>query len=224
MSDPKHSDIEDSQIVDTRPSSQREAVSWCPAQIAGREPVIWNVPRPELVSSFKTTLDQANDEKPLQKFFEDNPDVLLTGIVRPHTGWVIPRHSLPKPDGGSWVPDFVICEWTSVGPDWYIVELESPKKSPLKKDGDASQICNHAADQINSYRAYIEQHGHILRGYGWPKLHGQAHGIIVIGRRSDPLRMRHPDRLRDFRRQQIEVMSYDRLFEKFQSFQAMLSA
>lgn len=178
----------------------------CPKQIAGRDPVKWNVWRP-----------------PLQAFFEEYPEALLTGLVKPHTGWVIPRPRLPKPDGGLWVPDFIVCEWNSMGPDWFIIELESPTKSPLTRDPDVSQICNHAAAQIDSYRAYIEEHGHFLRENGWPKVHGQCDGIIVIGRRNDPNRSRHTGKLQAFRRQRIDIASYDRLLEECQSMQDHLS-
>jgi len=185
--------------------------------------VNWNLAQPLLVGQFQNTLEHATDERPLQAFFEKHPEVLLTGVVRPHNGWVIPRPKFAPPNHDPLVPDFVICEWSSVGPDWYIVELENPRKGPLKSNGDISQICNHAANQINTYRRFIEEHGHFLRGHGWPKLHREAEGIIVIGRRNDPLRAKFPDSLQEFKRQRIDVVSYDRLLEKFRAFQAALS-
>jgi antiviral defense system Shedu protein SduA len=210
----------DPQVVDTRPSSERDLVIGLPQQIAGYDPINWNVCRPQLTGNFASVLEKASDEKPLQKFFEEYPEALLTGLVKPHIGWVIPRPRLPKPDGGC-VPDFIICEWSSVGPDWIIVELESPTTSPFTKSGAISQICNHAAEQINGYKDYIEQHGHFLRDHGWPKLHGVCEGIIVIGRRNDPGRSKYADKLRAFKRQQISVASYDRLFEECQFMQAV---
>jgi hypothetical protein len=212
----------DPQAVDTRPASERDLVLGLPKQIAGYEPVHWHVHRPELVEKFSSTLEPAIDEKPLQMFFEEHPEALLTGLVKPHTGWVIPRPRWPKPDGGFLVPDFIVCEWKSVGPDWFIIELESPKSSPLTKSGDVSQICNHAVGQINDYRNYIQEHGHFLRGNGWPKLHGEFEGFVVIGRRTDPNRLEHPDKLQAFDRQKIEIVSYDRLLEEFRSMQSYL--
>jgi hypothetical protein len=213
--------------LDARPNNsfltqKDNIVSWIPAQIAGRDPVRWNALRPLLVSEFECVLETATDESSLQRFFERSPEALLTGVVKPHTGWVIPRPSFPKPAGGSWVPDFMICEWTSTGSDWYVVELESPKVSPVTKKGDLRQACNHAVDQINSYRAYVEEHGHFLRGAGWPMLYGHCKGIVVIGRRNNPIRIEFSDRLRDLNRQQIEVISYDRLLENCRDFQDVL--
>jgi len=59
---------------------------WCPEQIAGVDPIKWNLPRPNLVEEVRQTLDAARDEGPLQRFFEANPVALLTGLVRPNTG------------------------------------------------------------------------------------------------------------------------------------------
>jgi hypothetical protein len=212
----------DPQMVDSRPARERELVLAFPKQIAGLDPIKWGTPCPELPREFSSVLEKARDEKPLQMFFEAHPAALLTALVQPHTGWVIPRPKLPKPDGGGWVPDFIICEWSSVGPDWIIVELESPIKSPLTKTGKVSAICNHAAEQINDYKSFIRDHGYYLRANGWPKLHAECSGVIVIGRR-DPIRSKHADKLEAFRRQRIEVASYDRLLEHCELMQRVLS-
>jgi hypothetical protein len=61
---------------------------------------------------FHEVLSPAKNEKPLQLLFEQYPIILLTSIVCHRTSWVFARQSLPKPEGGSWVPDFMICDWT----------------------------------------------------------------------------------------------------------------
>ena len=209
---------DEAQIIDARPARERDVVLWTPDQIGGMDPVTWSAFQPGLVEEFTEKLNGAVDEKPLQAFFEQHPQALLAGLVAPHKTWVIPKPRLSEPNGKFWIPDFIVCDWTTVGPDWFVVELESPKARPLKEDGDFRQDCNHAVDQINSYRSFIEEHGPYLRAE-WPKLHGQFEGVIVIGRRDDPLRAKYPDRLRDGRRQKIEVMSYDRLLESCGIFQ-----
>ena len=211
----------DPQFVDTRPPGERDLVSGRPKQIAGCDPITWHVWRPELTHKFSSVLETASDEKPLQIFFEEYPEALLTGLVKPHTGWVISRPKLPKPDGGGWIPDFIICEWKSVGPDWIIVELKSPRASPLTNSGRISGYCNRAAEQINDYKTHIEKHGHFLREGGWPNLHGQCDGVIVIGRRDDSNRSLG-DKLASFKRQRIEIASYDRLLEECQWMQDYL--
>jgi len=116
-------------------------LAWPPKTIGGHSPVKWSsTDRVQIAGQFRRVLVQAKDEMPIQKFFEDNPVMLLRGLIRPHTAWVIPRPIFPLPQGGGGVPDFVLCEWSSVGPRWIIVELESPTRSPVTKSSIAA-IC-----------------------------------------------------------------------------------
>lgn len=213
---------DDPQTFDDRPSSERSIVLWVPKKNGGRDPINWNRPTDGLIQNFERTLESAIDERPLQEFFEQMPQALLTGVVSPHRGWVIPKPTIPEAGGRFWQPDFIVCDWSSVGPEWFIVELESPTGSPLLKKGDTSSICNHAINQIHDYRNAIDEHGYFLRGNGWPKLHGKFQGIIIIGRRGDPLRAQYPDRLRQYRSDGIEIMSYDRVLERCREFQEMV--
>jgi hypothetical protein len=187
--------------------------TWCPEKIAGLDSVGWNVNRPKLIANFRDVLWSTRDERPLQRFFEQNPVALLFGLVRPHTAWVIPHPSLPRPQGGGGVPDFIVCEWSSIGPKWILVELESPKKSPVTKTG-VSAICNHAVEQINDYRRYLRDNALFLRDNGWPEIHGECDGVVVIGRRTDARRAELSPKLAAFKKQAIEIVSYDRLLEQ----------
>lgn len=101
----------------------------CPDTIGGRRAVDWNIPQPQLVSLFETVLESAKDEKPMQLFVEENPVALLTGLVRPHQAWVIPRPSLPKSDGSGWVPDFIVCEWSSTGHTGSSLNLKARRRA-----------------------------------------------------------------------------------------------
>jgi hypothetical protein len=165
------------------------------------------------IADFREVLRNARDERPLQRFFEQNPVALLFGLVRPHTAWIIPHPSLPRPQGGGGVPDFIVCEWSSIGPKWTLIELESPKKSPVTKTG-VSSICNHAVEQINDYRRYLRDNALFLRDNGWPDIHGECDGVVVIGRRTDTNRAGLSPKLVAFRRQAIDIVSYDRLLER----------
>jgi len=187
-------------------------LAWPPKTIGGHSPVKWSsTDRVQIAGQFRRVLVQAKDEMPIQKFFEDNPVMLLRGLIRPHTAWVIPRPIFPLPQGGGGVPDFVLCEWSSVGPRWIIVELESPTRSPVTKSSIAA-ICYHAVEQINHYRGYLRDNAQYLRANGWPGIHGECDGIVLIGRRTDAPQA-HRGRLADFRRQNIEVASYDRILD-----------
>jgi hypothetical protein len=198
-----------------RGDPKRSLVLECPDRIANTEPVRWSYRQVGLLTQFGRVLASSKDERPLQKFFEDNPIALLLGLVQPHRAWVIPRPSLPKPSGGGWIPDFIVCEWSSIGPLWIVVELESPRTRAITKRG-LSQVCNHGAEQINSYRTYLRDHAMLLRDAGWPRIHGECDGALIIARRSDPMRSKHSEKLEAFRRQKIEIMSYDRLLENYE--------
>ncbi len=192
----------------------RHLCTFLPARLPASTPVHWNVSSPRVLANFRRILRTAKDERPLQSFFKENPIALATGLLRPHAVWVIPWPSLLLPQSGGGIPDFILCEWSSIGPQWIIVELESPRKSPVTRSG-VSAICNHAAEQINRYKTYLRDNALFLRDNGWPGIHGECEGVIVIGRRSDPNRSKHWQRLEEFRRQHIEVASYDRLLEIF---------
>jgi hypothetical protein len=166
----------------------------------------------KLAKEFKRVLDTARDEGPLQCFFETNPAALLTGILAPHTAFVIPRKALPKPEGGCWIPDFMLCDWTSIGPIWTIVELESPKANPLTQGGLISAKLRTAQQQIEDYRHHLRKHAAFLRDGGWPQLENKVNAWIVVGRRK-PTTVTERERLASYREYNIEIATYDRLLE-----------
>jgi hypothetical protein len=184
-----------------------------PAEIRGAAPVVYHNLSPTLVEHFRRILEEAKDEKPLQQFFEEHPAMLLVGIVPAHRAWVFPRAALPKPEGGSWIPDFMICDWTSIGPLWAIVELESPTAHPINSRG-ISGIFHHAQQQIDNYRRHIANHAAFLRDGGWPISGERAAAWIVIGRRHEQQQALGVERLASLRQYAIEVASYDRLLSE----------
>jgi hypothetical protein len=202
--------------------SDTEKQALRPDKIAGNAPVTWGIPQPHLVEEFSQVLQTAKDEVPLQRFFETSPIALLTGLLRPHTAWVIPHPRFGKPDFTGWVPDFILCDWTSLGPRWLIVELESPRGNPATAKG-LSATCNHAVQQINDYRTYLRDYSVFLKAEGFCEIHCECEGIVVIGRRSDRHREKRRARLDALRRQRIEIMSYDRLLAECQFMQEVVA-
>jgi len=180
-----------------------------PAQMCGRNPVQHvHIPR-NLPKRFREVLNLAKGEKPLQLFFERHPIILLISIVSPHTAWVFPRKMLPKPEGGSWVPDFMICDWTSVGPLWTIVELESPTAKVTSSRGISGK-CRHAQQQIDDYRNHVSKNAAFLRDGGLLGIHGRCPAWIVMGR-TEERSTTERERIAHLREYGIEVASYDRL-------------
>jgi hypothetical protein len=154
---------------------------------------------------------RSRSEVAMQKFLEGNP-AALTCLVSPHTTWVFPRVALQEPLGGGHEPDFLICDWTSQGPTWTIVELESPTAKPINTRG-ISAVCRHAQQQISDYRRYMANSPHALHKSESFFAHRLKESWIVIGRRQ-AYRPEDRERLADLRQDKIEVASYDRLLEK----------
>jgi hypothetical protein len=184
-----------------------------PTTIRGLAPVEYqNLPL-KLIKELRGVLDAAKDERPLQQFFEKHPAMLVTGTVSPHKAWVFPRPMLPKPEGGAWIPDFMICDWTSIGPKWTIIELESPTVSPLNAKG-ISGICRHAQQQIEDYRRHVAKNAALLRDGGWPITGDRSPAWIIIGRRNEQRTTLGAERLASLRQYGIEVASYDRIVDE----------
>jgi Domain of unknown function (DUF4263) len=163
-----------------------------------------------LLTKFSVALEGAEDEAPLQKYFEANPLALVSLIGTPHTVWVLPRISLSKTLGGGFEPDFLICEWNSEGAEWSIVELESPTAKPINTRG-FSRECRAAQRQIRDYRRFMKKNAQRLSGAGLPCCDQVDRSWILIGRTAK-YNPEDRERLIDLRTDDIEVASYDRVF------------
>jgi len=188
-----------------------------PKKIMGREPVEYHKIPAGILDDFTTALNKAEsarNEKPMQLFFENYPVALLC-LLRPHQAWVFPRQTLNKPCGGGWQPDFLLCDWNSNGPEWTIVELESPSKKAVNSKGLSADL-RHAQQQISDYRTHMRDYCQELRGNGLPGTQHQAQSVIVIDRRSKRP-TQDKNRLLDLHHDDIQVMSYDRLKEHLET-------
>ena len=189
-------------------------LSTCPVEIRGTRKLHWNKPRRNLVANLRRTLQYARDERPLQEFFLKQPEAIVFGIYGgPHQVWVFPHPQFGTIEGLDSVPDFLICNWSSVGPEWIVVELESPTLNPINTKG-ISAICNHAVQQVNDYRKFFSEYVESLRNVGWIGLNGDCRGYVVIGRRWSRGSKKDVERLANFRKDKIEIVSYDRVLEK----------
>ena len=59
--------------------------------------------------------------------------------------------------GGGLRCDFAWLNDNSDGPEWVLVEIESPKLDIFKKDGEPTQKLNHAYEQMKSWRRYFNE-------------------------------------------------------------------
>jgi hypothetical protein len=175
--------------------------------------VDWNRPRQGLIKEFKTTLESAKDERPLQDLFRDHPYILAMGVLGGlHGSWVFPKPQL----GGKYIPDFLICNWTSNGPSWYVIELESPSANSTTQKGSISARCRKGVEQIMDYRAWLRDHVEHERNMGKYGINGNCSGWVIIGRRDRNRTELAGRRLTDLDwENHIQVASYDRLLETF---------
>lgn len=184
-----------------------------PRKILGERPIEYSNVDGKLLKQFSAALgtaERSKSESPMQRFFEEHPAALLS-LVSPHTSWVLPRIALQEALGGGWEIDFLICDWTSLGPEWTLVELESPTKRATGSQG-VSATCRHAQQQISDYRRSMAEHTERNQNEGLLLGHRQKRSWIVIGRQEERSR-RNQDRLADLRADDIEVASYDRCYQ-----------
>ncbi len=147
--------------------------------------VFWDKVTPVDEKEFATIIDAAESERPIQKFLEDHPHVLIEHLGGGHGRWVIPQKRL----GSEFVPDFVIGEDSSVGYEWYLVELESPRSEMFTRAGHPTVELNHAINQIISWRSWLTSNRDYAarprrdHGLGLTDISPTPPGLILISRR-----------------------------------------
>lgn len=173
--------------------------------------VEWFRPRdPALFERFDRALNDAKDERPLQDFLTEHP-YLLALAFPVHCCWLFPK---PRLGGGKHIPDFALCDLNSLGYKWTLIELESPTMDATNKDGSVSKGCHHAVEQILDYRRWVRDNALFEEKQGLRGLNSDCDGWVVIGRRDGARTDLERQRLADFRKQNIEIASYDRLLSR----------
>ena len=176
---------------------------------------VTGIPTIAEIDEFERIVDGAKDERPIQRFLSDHQHMLacLLGDRL--------RYSVALPRLGSqYVPDFVIAGVDSLGIRWVLVELETPNTAMYLKDGKQfSRNTRNALSQIADWRHWLSENLSYARsprdreGLGLIDIAPKPPAVVVIGRRSGlPAAgeaQRHDSVERD-----IEVQTYDRLFER----------
>lgn len=185
------------------------------AQRAERElnhsSVDWDHITPEDANLLQALLDTDPNEASMHHFFEDNPKFLVQVLAGGHGRYQLSKKRL----GADYVPDFLIAEASSIGIEWYAVELESPRSKEHKADGNPANSLNVALAQIRDWRQWLMNNLDYARrpkeedGLGLIGIDSRVPGLIIIGRRHE-----YPERFNNFRRQtrdreSILIHSYD---------------
>jgi Domain of unknown function (DUF4263) len=169
------------------------------------------------VQAFENVIDDAVDERPIQKFIAQNPEI-LTSLVGGNERYCIPLKRL----GERFVPDFVLGGVDSLGVRWHFVELETPRSGIYIGKGDGlDKFARKGSDQITAWRKWVADNLSRARdrrsdgGLGLFDIEGHAPGYVFVGRRD---RMPNPVsesiRLEQRNRNNTEIHNYDWLLER----------
>lgn len=177
--------------------------------------VDWDSLKRKQVNEFEKCLENAQREEDIQSFLAKNPIFLVQHLCGGHGRWVIPKQKL----GAEHVTDFILGQKSSIGYEWYAVELESPNAKMFTKSGNPSAALIHAIRQIQDWRAWLQRNQDYAsreknkKGLGLIDITSNVKGIILMGRRKDI-----EEKTNELRRQmghesQIEIHSMDFLLE-----------
>ncbi len=193
---------------------ERPTRSW--QQRALLKDAVWGTIDGSIASHLRRVIDEATDERPVQRFLAEHRSVLAAALLRGHTRVVRPHVRL----GAEYVPDFVIGDASSFGVRWTLVELESPTARMFTADGHYARKTREAVRQIESWRAWLaDNKGYASRlqpnGLGLLGISANAQGLALIGRRHES--DLEPDtewmRRSTAERQTIDVHTYDWLLD-----------
>ena len=174
---------------------------------AGRESA------PDMVEEFERVLNDAVDERPLQRFLASAPVVLGPLVPPGGSYWCLDRPQL----GSEFVPDFLLATATSAGFRWIAIELESPTVKALTKAGLPARKLADALGQIRDWRTWLTDNvAYARQERGLKDIVGSCEAVVVIGRRSS-LDPRQIKKYRALSTDGITVMSYDRLHDSIQN-------
>jgi antiviral defense system Shedu protein SduA len=150
--------------------------------------VWWNDVSALEVATHLEVLDRAPDERPLQRYLANNPLLLVQHLGGGHGRWVLSQKRL----GSEYVPDFVIGERSSIGFEWYFVELQSPRaRLFVPSSGRLSQQFDEGIRQIQEWRRWLEDNRDYARrprsrnGLGLTDVSARDPGLLIIGREAD---------------------------------------
>lgn len=179
--------------------------------------VSWDNITADHIIALKHVLGKAKVEEDLQKFLTENKIFLVQHLGGGHGRYVIPKPRL----GAELIPDFLIAEMSSIGIEWYGVELEPPFAEMFTSSGQPSHFVTQAVQQVVEWRAWLESNLPYARspksenGLGLVGITPDLPTTILMGRRDKEF----PSNFNAFRRQtksrqNIQIHTYDWLVEQ----------
>lgn len=162
-----------------------------------------------LVNEFERLLGDAKDERPLQTFLAEHPELLCPLAEPGGELWCLDRPRL----GSELIPDFLLASDSSAGFRWTLIELEGPTEAILTKDGLPAKRLAGAMKQIRDWRGWLRTNIAYARDQlGLTDIHAECRSVIAIGRRQS-LDIKKASTYAALSTNSDAVMTYDRLLE-----------
>lgn len=174
------------------------------------------VPIGGLAQRFANVLDTAAREEDVQRFLTENPFILAEQL--PHCHYVIPKFRF----GGELVSDFLLAEMPSSGPAWVLVELEPVNAQLVTASGQLAERVRMGAQQVRDWRDWLLNNRDMAirprskNGLGLSEI-DDVWGWVVVGRRTQVTPRFNQLRNQILNDSHIEIMTYDRILERFRA-------
>ncbi len=133
----------------------------------------------DAIREFSALLDKSADETEIQ-FFLENHSYFFNNVIRL---WGASPLLAKIALGSDYEVDFACFDAGSSGPEWRLIEIESPRHSLFTKSGDLSASANHAIRQVRDWQSWVDEHLEYARKT-FPYIIYPC-GYVFIGRRSE---------------------------------------
>lgn len=131
------------------------------------------------IKEYEDLLDQKVNESEIHSFLSSHSYFFNT-LIRLYG--VSPLYSKLKL-GSNFEIDFAYFDTSSYGPEWELIEIESPKQKLFNKNGDPSAALTHAIRQVEEWHSWI--HDNLDYARKLMPFIDYPMGYIFIGRRKD---------------------------------------
>lgn len=172
------------------------------------------IPSPQAIRALEDLLESGEmREEKYQQTITAHPELLGALVIGNWRTYVIPKPRL----GGEYVPDYLVLGINSHGPNWVLVEIESPRHQITNQNGSLSTPTRHAVGQINDWREWLLNEVSYVQSQGYVGLTTRSHGVVIIGR-DDPSPTHANSRVRTEWENRIAVHSWDWLLRSAKNF------
>ncbi len=147
-----------------------------------RDPAVEKLTRGDVtraIDEYISLLDASSDEKEIHNIIKEN-SYFFYGLMRMRGQ--SPLYSKVKL-GNEYETDFLYFDLSSFGPDWKLIEIESPRANIFRKNGDTTAEFNHAIQQIRNWHDWITENLSYARTF-MPGIR-YPYGYLFIGRRAE---------------------------------------